>query len=108
PNELFNCGGYRRDESSSLVPARKPVSRVGGTASAGAGSSARGAGAASFETRTQQIRSEWRTQMGRIRANSAADLLVISVSAANGPVVKVRPSPSASNCALPGSAGTCG
>jgi Fic family protein len=43
--------------------------------------------AASFETRIQQIRSEWRTQLGRVRANSAADLLITAIAGA--PVLTV-------------------
>jgi Fic family protein len=43
--------------------------------------------AASFETRTQQIRTEWRTQLGRVRANSAADLLITAIAGA--PVLTV-------------------
>ncbi len=43
--------------------------------------------AASFETRIQQIRSEWRTQLGRVRANSAADLLISAIAGA--PVLTV-------------------
>ena len=38
--------------------------------------------AASFETRIQQIRTEWRTQLGRVRANSAADLLITAIAGA--------------------------
>jgi Fic family protein len=43
--------------------------------------------AASFETRIQQIRTEWRTQLGRVRANSAADLLITAIAGA--PVLTV-------------------
>jgi len=43
--------------------------------------------AASFEMRIQQIRSEWRTQLGRVRANSAADLLITAIAGA--PVLTV-------------------
>jgi Fic family protein len=43
--------------------------------------------AASFEMRIQQIQSEWRTQLGRVRANSAADLLITAISGA--PVLTV-------------------
>jgi Fic family protein len=43
--------------------------------------------AASFETRIQQIHSEWRTQLGRVRANSAADLLITAIAGA--PVLTV-------------------
>jgi len=41
----------------------------------------------SFETRIQQIRSEWRTQLGRVRTNSAADLLLTAITGA--PVLTV-------------------
>jgi Fic family protein len=43
--------------------------------------------AASFEERVTQIQNEWRTQLGSVRANSAADLLVRSVPGA--PVLTV-------------------
>jgi Fic family protein len=43
--------------------------------------------AASFEERIQQIRSEWRTRLGRVRANSAADLLISAIAGA--PVLTV-------------------
>jgi Fic family protein len=43
--------------------------------------------AASFEIRIQQIQSEWRTQLGRVRANSAADLLITAIAGA--PVLTV-------------------
>jgi hypothetical protein len=45
--------------------------------------------AASFETRIQQLRTEWRTQLGRVRANSAADLLITAIAGA--PVLLERP-----------------
>src|SRR5580658_9983873 len=41
----------------------------------------------SFETRIQQIHSEWRTQLGRVRTNSAADLLITAIAGA--PVLTV-------------------
>jgi Fic family protein len=41
----------------------------------------------SFETRIQQIQTEWRTQLGRVRANSAADLLITAIPGA--PVLTV-------------------
>ena len=41
----------------------------------------------SFETRIQQIRTEWRTQLGRFRTNSAADLLLTAITGA--PVLTV-------------------
>jgi Fic family protein len=43
--------------------------------------------AASFETRIQQIQSEWRTRLGPVRANSAADLLLTAIAGA--PVLTV-------------------
>jgi Fic family protein len=43
--------------------------------------------AASFEKRIQQIHSEWRTQLGTVRRNSAADLLTRSIPGA--PVLTV-------------------
>jgi Fic family protein len=38
--------------------------------------------AASFEKRIQQIQSQWRTRLGRVRANSAVDLLITSIAEA--------------------------
>ena len=38
--------------------------------------------AASFEKRIQQIQSEWRIRLGRVRGNSAADLLITSIAGA--------------------------
>lgn len=38
--------------------------------------------AASFEERIQQIQSEWRTRLGHVRSNSAADLLITSIAGA--------------------------
>ncbi len=38
--------------------------------------------AASFEKRIQQIQSQWRTRLGRVRANSAVDLLITSIAGA--------------------------
>ncbi len=35
-----------------------------------------------FEERIQQIQSEWRTRLGSVRANSAADLLIKSIAGA--------------------------
>ena len=43
--------------------------------------------AASVEMRIRQIRSEWRTRLGRVRANSAADLLIRAIAGA--PVLTV-------------------
>ena len=43
--------------------------------------------AASLEMRIRQIRSEWRTRLGRVRANSAADLLIRAIAGA--PVLTV-------------------
>jgi Fic family protein len=43
--------------------------------------------AASFETRIQQIHSQWRAQLGRIRADSATDLLIGAITGA--PVLTV-------------------
>jgi Fic family protein len=40
-----------------------------------------------FEERVQQIQSEWRTRLGSVRANSAADLLIKSIAGA--PVLTV-------------------
>ena len=37
---------------------------------------------ASFEKRIQQIQSQWRTRLGRVRANSAVDLLITSIAGA--------------------------
>jgi Fic family protein len=39
--------------------------------------------AASFEERIQQIRSQWRTRPGRVRATSAVDLLITSIAGAS-------------------------
>lgn len=44
--------------------------------------------AALFEERIQQIHDEWRTRLGGVRANSAADLLLTSIAGA--PVLTVR------------------
>src|SRR6266851_7694618 len=43
--------------------------------------------AASFEKRIEQIQNEWRTQLGSVRKNSAADLLIRSIAGA--PVLTV-------------------
>jgi Fic family protein len=43
--------------------------------------------AASFEQRIEQIQRQWRTQLGRVRKNSSADLLIKSIAGA--PVLTV-------------------
>ena len=38
--------------------------------------------AASFEQRIEQIQRQWRTQLGSVRKNSSADLLIKSIAGA--------------------------